>query len=284
MVNARKVMMRLVCSVTLAVLALVAALLFSETRRLRRQIQHMEEERNQAVIAEYTRDWRSLPEDEKTRIVGIYKEIAQAYANRDAVAMSMSMLKLPQINGQINGLQTWQWGPDVDGSFDAAFKKTFFLAEKLTDFDSPEQFAEYVKLNLAAAIFRGNAYARQKSFEFSAHVECNTLRRLKQYEAKFDKEGKTELKAIATKALSYWIAWIESPNGFTRQYAHWLIFANFEYARLVKPELALTREKAMNLAYNYAKIFLSKSGYTPSWLSELQVQGTNSAAIGTKGQ
>ena len=280
MVNARKVMMRLACFVALAVLELVAAFFFSETRRLRRQIQHMEEERNQAVIAEYTHDWRSLPEDEKTRIVGIYKEVAQAYANRDAVAMYMSMLKLPQINGQ----QTWQWGPDVDGSFDAAFKKTFFLAEKLTDFDSPEQFAEYVKLNLAAAIFRGNAYARQKSFEFSAHVECNTLQRLKQYEAKFDKEGKIELKAIATKALSFWIAWIESPNGFTRQYAHWLIFANYEYARLVRPELALTREKAMEGAYTCSKLFLSKSGYTPSWLSEFQVQGTNSATSGTKGQ
>ena len=138
--------------------------------------------------------------------------------------------------------------------------------------DSPEEFAEYVNLNVAAAIFLGNAYARQKSFEFSAHVECNTLQRLKQYEAKFDKEGKTDLKAIATKALSFWIAWIESPNGFTRQYARWLIFANFEYARRVKPELALTHEKAMNLAYNYAKIFLSKSGYTPSWLSEFQVK------------
>ena len=98
MVNARKVMMRLACFVALAVLELVAAFFFSETRRLRRQIQHMEEERNQAVIAEYTRDWRSLPEDEKTRIVGIYKEVAQAYANRDAVAMYMSIKILKTLN------------------------------------------------------------------------------------------------------------------------------------------------------------------------------------------
>ena len=271
--NMRKTMMRVTCCTVLAAFALAVALLISETRQLRSQIQHMEEERNQAVIAEYTRDWRSLPEAEKTRIVGIYKEVAQAYANRDVVAMYMSMLKLPPINNQ----QTWQWGPDVDISFDAAFKKAFFLAEKLFDFDSPEQFAEYVKLNVAAAIFRGNAYARQKSFEFSAHVECNTLQRLKQYEAKFDKEGKTELKAIATNALSFWIAWIESPNGFTRQYARWLIFANFEYARLVKPEFAFTREKAMKHAYICAKLFLSKSGYTPSWLSEFQVKENKDA-------
>ena len=56
-----------------------------------------------------------------------------------------------------------------------------------------------------------------------------------------------------------------------------MIFANSEYAGLVKPELALTREKAMKLAYNYAKIFLSKSGYTPSWLSEFQVNADKDA-------
>ena len=266
--NVGKVIVRLVCFVSMAALALAVAFLFSETGRLRRQIQHMEDERDQAVIAEFRRDWRSLPEDEKARIVGIYKEVAQAYANRDAVAMYMSMLKLPQVNAQ----QTWQWGPDVDRSFDAAFKKAFFLAEKLTDFDSPEEFAEYVNLNVAAAIFLGNAYARQQDFEFSAGVEHLTLQRLKQYEAKFDKEGKTELKAITTKALSFWTAWIESPNGFTRQCAHRMVRANSDYARLVKPELALTREKAMSNAYTYAKIVLSRSGYTPSWLSEFQVK------------
>ena len=266
--NMRKTMMRLTCSTALSAVALAVVLLISETRQLRRQIQHMEEERNQAVIAEFRRDWRSLSEAEKTRIVGIYKEVAQAYANRDVVAMYMSMLKLPPINNQ----QTWQWGPDVDRSFNTAFKRAFLFSGKLSDFDSAKQFVEYVELNIAAAIFLGNAYARQRSFEFSANVECNTLQRLKQYEAKFDKDGKTELKAIATKALSFWIAWIESPNGFTRQYAHWLIFANFEYARRVKPELALTRENAMKGAYTCAKLFLSKSGYTPSWLSEFQVK------------
>ena len=264
----RKVMMRLVCFIALVALALVSASLFSETRRLRRQIQQMEEERNQAVISEFRRDWRSLPEEEKARIVGIYKEVAQAYANRDVVAMYMGMLKLPQINNQ----QTWQWGPDVDRSFSVAFKKAFFWAEKLSDFDSPKQFAEYVKLNVAAALFLGNAYARQRSFEFSAHVECNTLQRLKQYEAKFDKEGKTELKAIATKALSFWIAWIESPNGFTRQNAIWEVRTSTEYAEILKPECALPREKALLSARKNAEAMLKPTGLVPAWLSEFTVK------------
>ena len=66
--NMRTTMMRLTCSTALSAVALAVVLLISETRQLRRQIQHMEEERNQAVIAEFRRDWRSLPEDEKARM------------------------------------------------------------------------------------------------------------------------------------------------------------------------------------------------------------------------
>ena len=150
------------------------------------------------------------------------------------------------------------------------------MAEKLFDFDSPVQFAEYLQLNVAAALFLGGAYARRQYFESSSHVECRTLYCLKQYEAKFEKEGKAELRDVAAKALSFWIAWIESPNGFTRRYAHRKV-RDFDYIRLVKPEFTLTRKQAMSNAYAYAKTVLSKSGYTPSWLSEFQVKENKDA-------
>ena len=143
-------------------LALIAALLFFENRRLRSQVKHMEEARDQAVLAEFRRDWRSLPEGEKARVVGIYTEVAQAYANRDAMAMHLAMLKLPQISDQ----QTWQWAPDVDGSFYDAFTKTFLFAKKPFDFDSPEQFVEYLQLNIEAALFLGGAYDFLNGFIF----------------------------------------------------------------------------------------------------------------------
>ena len=65
--NMRETAVRLV----LLALALVAALLFLETRRLRSQIQKLDEERKQSIIAEFCRDWRSLPEGEKENVVGI---------------------------------------------------------------------------------------------------------------------------------------------------------------------------------------------------------------------
>ena len=270
--NIKTTMMRLVCPVALAAFALEAALLFFETRRLRKQIQHMEGERDQAILAEFRRDWRSLPEGDKARVVGIYAEVAQAYDNRDAMAMHLAMLKLPQINDQ----QTWQWAPDVDSSFYSAFTRTFLFAKKPSDFDSPVQFTEYLQLNVAAALFLGGAYARRQYFESSSRVECRTLYCLKRYEAKFEKERKAELRDVATKSLSFWIAWIESPNGFTRRYAHRKV-RDFDYIRLVKPEFTLTREQAISNAYAYAKTVLSKSGYTPSWLSEFQVKENKDA-------
>ena len=88
--NTRKIMVRLVYSVALAVFAMEAALLFFENRRLRSQVRHMEEARNQAILEEFRRDWRSLPEGEKARVIGIYNEVAQAYATRDAMASLLS--------------------------------------------------------------------------------------------------------------------------------------------------------------------------------------------------
>ena len=77
--------------VALAVFVLLTIHLFRETRRLRSQVQQLEGERDQAILAEFRRDWRSLPEEDKARVVGIYNEVAQAYANRDAMGMLMSI-------------------------------------------------------------------------------------------------------------------------------------------------------------------------------------------------
>ena len=124
--------------------------LLRETRRLRDQVQNVEEERRRTAVAAIAAGWVGISEDEQEKMIGIYRDIAQAYTNQDI----MAMLK---------------------------------------------------------------------------------------------------------------------PTGLAP-------------ARLVKPKFAMTRERAMKHAYNYANILLTKSGYTPSWLSEFQVQGTNSATTGTKGQ
>ena len=276
----KEYMMRLSCCAIIAVLVLKAYLLHYEVRRLRSQVMQFQEERRREAAAALDPGFVGVSDDEKARMIGIYCDIAQAYSNRNVMAMRTAMLKLPQVNDHLS----WQFSQEIERPFYSAFGKEFLLARKPSDFDSPEQFEEYVNVNIEAALFFGGLYAKRKGFEMSSHFETLTLERLKQYEAKFDNEGKSDLRDVAAKALSFWIAWIESPNGFTRQYAHWIVRANFDYARIVKPEFALTHEKAMERAYNYANILLTKSGYTPSWLSEFQVHGTNSTIIGTTGQ
>ena len=272
--------MRLACCAIMAVLVLKACLLHYEAKRLRSQVMQFKEERRREAAAALDPGYVGVSDDEKTRIIGIYRDIAQAYAKRDIMAMRTTMLKLPPVNDHLS----WQFSPEIEQPFYSAFGEAFLFAGKLPDFDSPEQFAEYVNANIEAALFFGRLYARRKTFESSSRVECRTLYCLKQYKAKFEKEGKYDLRDVADKALSFWIAWIESPNGFTRQYAHWIVRANFEYARIVRPEFAMTRERAMEHAYNYANIPLTKSGYTPSWLSEFRVQGVGSTTSGINGK
>ena len=269
----KKSIMRSVFYVILAMLVGLVISLRCETMRLRNQVVQFQEERRREAVAALDPEYVGVSEDEKIKTTGIYGDIARAYSNCNIMAMRTAMLKLPQVNNHLS----WQVSPEIEHPFYSAFSKAFLLAGKLSDFDSPEQFAKYVYANIEAALFFGELYAKRKTFKHSSDVECLTLERLKQYEAKFDKEGKSEMKDIATKALLFWIAWIESPNGFTRQYARWLVASNFEYARLVKPEFALTRENAMKGAYTCAKLFLSKSGYTPSWLSEFQVKENKDA-------
>ena len=262
----KEIIMRLAYCTILAVIVLKACLLHYEARQLRRQVMQFEDERRREAAAALDPGYVGVSCDEKINLIGIYCDIAQAYSNRNVMAMRTSMLKLPQVNDHLS----WQFSPEIERPFYSAFGEAFLLLKKIFDFDSPEQFAEYVNVNIEAALFFGGLYARRKAFESSSHIETLTLERLRQYEAKFKKEGKSELRDVAAQALSFWIAWIESPGGFTRQYAHRIVRANFEYARIVKPEFAMTRERAMKHAYICAKLLLSKSGYTPSWLSEFQ--------------
>ena len=99
-----------------------------------------------------------------------------------------------------------------------------------------------------------------------------TVLRLKQYEEKFAKEGKDELRKVASKEIAFWTAWIESWQGFTRQYANHEFRLNTDYAKIVKPECALPRDKALETARKTAEAMLKPTGLSPVWLSEYAVK------------
>ena len=96
--------------------------------------------------------------------------------------------------------------------------------------------------------------------------------RLKQYEEKFAREGKDELRNVAAKEITFWTAWIESEAGFTRQYAIHEFRLNTDYAKIVKPERAMSRDDAARQSYGLAAAMFKPTGYTPTWLSEFAVK------------
>ena len=99
-----------------------------------------------------------------------------------------------------------------------------------------------------------------------------TFQRLKQYEEKFAKEGRDEFKDVAEKALAFWTAWVESPNGFIRQHAVWEFCVSTEYVKMLKPERAMSRDDAARQSYGLAAAMFKPTGYTPAWLSESAVK------------
>ena len=248
----------------LAAFVLLTVHLVHETRRLRSQVQQLEEERVRAAHAKFRAGCVGVSDSEKGRMIGIYRDIAQAYTNRDIMAMRIAMLKMPSVNDHL----TWQIRPPIESPLTVVFDKVFRLAPMLSDFDSLVQFERFVKASTEVALFLGGVYARRKSFDFASSYETLTFLRLRQYKEKFEKEAKVELMNVAAKELEFWTAWIESPQGFTRQKAIWEVRTSTEYAEIVKPECARPREEALFSARKNAEAMLKPTGLAPAWLSE----------------
>ena len=182
-----------------------------------------------AAHEKFRSGWVGVSVEESEQMTGIYRDIAQAYTNRDITAMRIAMLKLPPVNDHI----TWQIRPPIEAPLTIVFDKAFRLKTELSDFDSPAQFT------------------------------------------KFAKEGKNELRDIAAKELEFWKAWIESSRGFTRQYANHEFGLNTDYAKIVKPERAMSRNDAARQSYGLAASALKPTGLSPAWLSGFRPDAPN---------
>ena len=252
----------------LAAFVLLTGHLVRETRRLRNQVQQLEEERVRAAHATFVSSWVDITDDEREKVVDIYRSIARAYTNCNIMAMRIAMLKLPAISDHLS----WQIRRQIEKPLAVAFDDNFLRTTKLIDFDTSEQLAEFLRANTEVALFLGDVYTRQKCFSQASYVESTAFLRLRQYKEKFDKEGKDELRNVAAKVLEFWTAWIESPRGFTHRFADDVFHSSTEYAAIVKPECALPRDKALETARKTAEAMLKPTGLTPAWLSEFAVK------------
>ena len=248
----------------LAAFVLLTVHLVRETRRLRSLVQQLEEERVRAAHSKFVSSWVDITDDERERMTDIYRDIAQAYTNRNIMAMRIAMLKLPAASGHLS----WQIRRLIEMPLVDAFNESFLRTTMLFDFDTSKQLAEFLRANIEVALFLGDVYTRQKRFSMASIVECLTFLRIEQYKEKFAKQGKDELMNIAAKELAFWTAWIESSKGFTYRFAVDVFQSSTEYAAIVKPECALPRDKAALQALKTAEAMLKPTGCTPAWLSE----------------
>ena len=248
----------------LAAFVLLTVHLVRETRRLRSRVQQLEEERVRAAHARFVSAWVDITDDEREGMVNIYRSIAQAYTNRNIMAMRIAMLKLPATSDHLS----WQIRRHIEMPLAVAFNDNFLRTAKLLDFDTTEQLTEFLRANIEVALFLGDVYTRQKCFSQASYVESTTFLRLRQYKEKFDRDGKDELSDVVAKELEFWTAWIESPKGFTHRFADDVFHSSTEYAAIVKPECALPRDKALETARKTAEAILKPTGLTPAWLSE----------------
>ena len=165
----------------LAAFVLLTVHLVRETRRLRSQVQQLEEERVRAAHAKFVSAWVDITDDEREGMVNIYRSIAQAYTNRDIMAMRIAMLKLPAASDHLS----WQLRPLIEKPLTVAFNDNFLRTAKLLDFDTSEQLTEFLSANIEVALFLGDVYTRQKCFSQASYVESTTFLRLKQYKEKY---------------------------------------------------------------------------------------------------
>ena len=105
----------------LAAFVLLTVHLVRETRRLRSQVQQLEEERVRAAHAKFVSAWVDITDDEREGMVNIYRSIAQAYTNHDIMAMRIAMAKeawarvrprrRPRDPRRLQAAGTWRGGP-----------------------------------------------------------------------------------------------------------------------------------------------------------------------------
>ena len=204
---------------------------------------------------------KTVTKEKRDEIAGVFQKIANAYDNENLEEMREYM----RIVSPDYCMLFYADRQAISACFD--FRKRFLWNENLRSFDKVENFEKFMRLNLEAALFVGEMDVLMKD-DFGANLERLMLCRLIEYKEKFAKEGLLELEASAGRFLSYWIAFIESDNGFSRRWAKFIIEYN-EFVKFIRPEDAKTREELLHSVRSSASSF-KRCGYRPKWLKEFE--------------
>ena len=224
-----------------------------ETKRARREFE-----------AKYNMTRIDVDEAERLALKTVFQNIENAYTNYQIAAISDAMAN---VSNRIDRVQN-QLFRDLHSGLFHFFMEYFIHGTRRRKFDTSADFERFLVVHMKMAIFLGECYCRRSDY-FDAIpmlIEANAFNVLKTCIDRFHKEGRREFEEIAQKSLDMWITHIESEQGFTRRYAHWIYD---DTVSLIGIGRGRTRERAISGARGSAELLI-RYGYTPKWLDEFK--------------
>ena len=189
-----------------------------------------------------------------------FLRVAEAYTNGSISTLRRRMAEVPPFVTNVADFVYIALTMPFARSFDDGF----LLHHKMRDFDSVEEYAEFMRLNIEMARFLGDLDLRRGAYSgMLILLDKCVLRRLMQYRDRFRRENRSDMEARAEEFIAEWETLIESPGGFTRNYMRMQIALQHRHIE----EGGWTHEMLFHSVRQFA-IGLLKSGYKPKWLDE----------------
>lgn len=212
----------------------------------------------------YDRTRIEIEEGEHLALASIFDDVKSAYTNYQVQAMSEAMAN---VSNRIDQVQN-QLFIDLHWGLYCFFMEHFIHGTRRRKFDTSADFERFLAVHMKMALFLGECYCRRSDYYDAGPmlIEANAFNVLKTCIDSFHRDGKKEFEEIAQKYMGTWIQHIESGQGFTRRYAHWIYDDTMS---LIEIGRGRTRERAISGARGSAELLI-RYGYTPKWLDEFK--------------
>lgn len=254
----------LLLAILLVTTIVAAVVLLIMNSGLKTELRKRDESCRVALVEKFRSSWRVGSYAEDSMFVRSCKDILSVVSNgvcsalgdyADALSGEGHSLKIGNCRSAENALET-------------VFNDSFlWRGGRLLEFDSISALDAYFRINFELMIHYGNLDIRNGNFETLPPKESLTLKTLNDYKEKFQKEGKPECEHLVDLYLKSLIEHIESPDGFTRIGARYVVGMNTDLANAMKPGRGVNRESAVKIGRAVVQ-GLVRCGYTPRWLDE----------------
>lgn len=231
---------------------------------LKNDLRRKDEEYRMSQIEKFRSSWRAGPYAEDLMFVRSCNDILEAVSNGVCSALSeyAGVLSREAHSPRIGNCSS------AETALEKVFNDSFlWRGNRLLEFDSISSLEVYLRINFELMIHYGNLNIRNGNLESLPPKEYLALKTLNDYKKKFQQEMKTEYERLVDLCMKSLVEHIESPDGFTRICARYVVCMNTDLANAMKPGKGVNHESAMKIGRAVA-LGLVRNGYTPKWLDK----------------